>query len=123
MPELGRVAKEGHLLLQPWGTPAGLAQQADGVRLPPACCLFRRLVGFAVRRREIKNIASLGSQGQACLKLSSMETKNNGPSLKPESGLGISKSVRTGPSRGLENPRSRGQGLIPWYFPIASQRV
>ena len=40
-----------------------------------------QLVGFAVPRREIKNIASLGSQGQACLKLSSVETENNGASL------------------------------------------
>lgn len=96
MPEWGRVAKEGHLLLQPWGTPAGSAQRADGVRLPPAWCLCRQLVGFAVPRREIKNIASLGSQDQACLKLSSVEIKNNGASLKPESGLGISKSMRRG---------------------------
>ena len=53
-------------------------------------------MGFAVPRREIKNIASLGSQGQACLKLSSVEIKNNGASLKPESGLGIYKSMRRG---------------------------
>ena len=38
-------------------------------------------MGFAVPRREIKYIASLGSQGQACLKLSSVETENNGASL------------------------------------------
>lgn len=85
------MAKEGHLLLQPCGTPAVLAQQADGVRLPPACCLFRRLVGFAVPRREIKILLLWGSQGQALSQtlLCGNFGSNNGASLKPESGLGI----------------------------------
>lgn len=70
--------------LPPLETSAGLAQQADGVMPPPAWCLFRWLAGFAVPMRGIKNIAPPGSQGQACLKPSSVETQNNSSSLKPE---------------------------------------
>lgn len=117
---MGRVAREGLLLLPPWGIPAGLAWQADGVMPPPAWCLFRRLVGFAVPLRGIKNIAPLSSQGQVCLKSSSVETQNNDSSLKLERVLDIYKSMRGGPSRGLENPRSRGQGPNLWHCPFAS---
>lgn len=91
------------------GTPAGLAQQANGVMALLAQCLFRRLVGFAVPMRGINYTAPLGSQSQAGLKPSSVEIQNNGSLLKSEE-IGDYKSVSRGPS-GDQEARAPFVGL------------